>query len=117
MVSITAATPSERLAAFQSRHLIAPHLISPATLDDPILGGQVVCEVDGIRVHPIRNGWRHDTAETTRLFSEVNGGSWPRASVAAVAADVAREDAFVNGRLTFERVIGNQTFAIDVDLD
>jgi hypothetical protein len=104
----------DRLTAYRSEHRI--FLVDE---EHPDFGHIFRCRTDGIRVHPTRNDrWYHDPAELKALLDANYGGPWgsPRVAVAAVTADVAREDAFVNGRLTFERVIGNQTFAIDVDL-
>lgn len=49
--------PAERLAALQSRHRITAI---------PSRHG-LVCEVDGVRLNPIRGGFRHDVEEMIDL--------------------------------------------------
>lgn len=56
-------TPAETLAAYRTNHRIE------------VVDGR--CAVDGIRVHPIRNGFRHDAAEIIALIKAEYGGTWP----------------------------------------
>src|SRR4051812_23299750 len=72
-----------------------------------------VCRTDGIRIVPTRRHWRHDpgaidrlrTADFRPLYRPIEGY---RSEIEddglgqAKAADEAREDAFTNGRLTFD---------------
>lgn len=99
MADMATATPQERLAAFQSHHLIGP-----LEVEHPLFGRTTVCVTDHIRIHPIRNGWRHDMAEAARLFAAEYGSDH---GIAAVLTDISREDAFAEardqGRLTFDR--------------
>lgn len=68
------ATPEERIAAYRSDHRI---VVVETT--DPDLGRITRCELDGIRVHPMRDGrYRHDTRAATDLLNEVYGGVWFR---------------------------------------
>ena len=55
------ATPEQQLALFRSTHRIQ-------VTDD---GERRTCAVDGIRIHPVRGGWRHDTSEVVALISHV----------------------------------------------
>lgn len=103
------ATTTQSLALYRSNHRIQ--------VDDS--GDRTVCSVDGIRVHRTRGAtYRHDTAEIAALIKESYGGIWPSKQSAidavtrAVAIDIAREDAFENGTLTFEW----NGHAVDVDL-
>lgn len=66
------ATAEDRIAAFRSNHRI-----SITVTQDPDLGQIARCDVDGLRVHPMRNGrYRHDTREALALLDSVYGGSW-----------------------------------------
>lgn len=44
------------IEAYRSRHVVKVKDVMRLPL-----GIIHVCEVDGLRVHPIRGGWRHDT--------------------------------------------------------
>lgn len=50
----------ERVKALRSRHRVWP--------TDYNVG--LVCWKDGVRIHPIKSGWKHDTAEMARLNDE-----------------------------------------------
>lgn len=101
MTQITPATPS-LLAAYRSNHRIQ---VEPT--DHPFVWR---CRHDGIRVHEGRRSWRHDTVELAALIRAEFGGKWPGregaidAVAAAVASDIAREDAFANGRIVVDDV-------------
>lgn len=106
------ATPS--LDRYRENHVI--------TLDES--GPFVVCSHDGVRVYTVRGlRWRHDTAQLAGLIRQSYGGTWPSrtegedAVARAVASDLARDDVLVNGRITVERPSGNQTFAVDLDIE
>lgn len=72
MTDIATATPAARIAAYRSRHLI---VLSEEM--HPDFGRIYRCEVDGLRVHPTRDGhWRHDSAELTNLLDAEYGGAW-----------------------------------------
>lgn len=54
------------IRAYRETHVIAP-VTQPL---DPKIAPETtvtVCEHDGIRVHPIRGGYRHDNGEVTTL--------------------------------------------------
>lgn len=48
----------ERAALLRTRHIIRPTTFR---------GPGIVCERDGVRVHPVKGGWRHDTREMIRV--------------------------------------------------
>lgn len=50
----------ERAKRLRSRHIIRPSTFS---------GVGIVCAVDGVRIHPVKGGWRHDIGETSRVLA------------------------------------------------
>jgi hypothetical protein len=50
----------ERVKALRKRHKVWP--------TDMNVG--LLCHQDGVRLHPTKNGWRHDTPEIVRLNQE-----------------------------------------------
>lgn len=64
-------TTSQRIAAFRARHPIVP-------IDEthPEFGVIHRCQSDGIRVHWLVRGYRHDTDEIKALLDEEYGGMW-----------------------------------------
>lgn len=51
----------ERVQALRKRHKAWP---------TELAGAGIVCHQDGVRLHPVKNGWRHDTPEIVRLNEE-----------------------------------------------
>lgn len=103
----TTATPSERLAAYRSRHRI----------EIDASGDWTTCATDGLKVYAVRGRqWRHDQDQIERLAreayaytSEVDGDGLAEAKR---ASEIAREDAWTRGTLTFE----SHGHAVEVDL-
>jgi hypothetical protein len=51
------ATASERVEALRAQHIVRVILIE----------GIERCDIDGVRVYPIKTGFRHDTSEVVAL--------------------------------------------------
>lgn len=65
-------TATQRIDAYRSSHRI--FLVSEQHADYGLI---YRCAVDGLRVHPTRNGrWRHDSAEIKTLLDAEYGGPW-----------------------------------------
>jgi len=84
---------AERVAAFRSEHKI--HVLEE---EHPDFGRIYRCELDGLRVHPMRDGrWRHDSDEVITLLNDEYGGAWgmPRVletTIERIAAMADRDD-------------------------
>lgn len=63
-------TVTQRIEKFRSRHPI-----TVVETEDPYIGRVYRCALEGLRVHPMRNGWwRHDAAEIVALLDQEYGG-------------------------------------------